>query len=109
MSIVDPLTVTSVAATPPTVTVAPALKFEPVMVIGVPPSVVPLAGVMDDTVSVVGWVGELARAGRDRSGEDEQKRQKTHGGILPDASTCHVSARASRTARLELADAMIGA
>jgi hypothetical protein len=33
---------------------APALKFEPVMVMGVPPSVVPLVGVMDDTVSVVG-------------------------------------------------------
>ena len=55
---VDRLTVTAVVATPPTVTTASALKFKPVMVIGVPPSVVPLTGLIDDTVSVVGWVGE---------------------------------------------------
>jgi hypothetical protein len=44
-------TVTPVAAVPPTVTVAPAVKFVPVIVIVVPPAVVPLLG---DTPVTVG-------------------------------------------------------
>ena len=40
-----PNTWTSVAGTPPTVTVAPGMKFCPVMVIAVPPVTGPLAGV----------------------------------------------------------------
>ena len=43
-------TVTDVQALPPTVTVAPAAKFVPVMVIAVPPAVLPVAGEMPVTV-----------------------------------------------------------
>ena len=40
-------TVTDVQALPPTVTVAPAAKFVPVMVIAVPPAVLPEVGETD--------------------------------------------------------------
>jgi hypothetical protein len=43
-------TLTLVAATPPTVTVAPLTKFVPVIVIGVPPAEVPLDGDTEVTV-----------------------------------------------------------
>ena len=43
-------TVTDVQALPPTVTVAPAAKFVPVMVIAVPPAVDPLVGEIDPIV-----------------------------------------------------------
>jgi hypothetical protein len=45
--------VTCVAGTPPSVTVAPAAKFDPVMVTGVPPTVVPLAGLIAVTRGAV--------------------------------------------------------
>jgi hypothetical protein len=52
--VVGPSTVTLDATTPPTRTVAPALKFAPVMVIAVPPVVRPDRGVTSVTVTVVG-------------------------------------------------------
>src|SRR5438093_7447083 len=47
-------TMTSVAATPPNVRMAPLAKFAPVTTTDVPPSVVPLAGVSPITLSAVG-------------------------------------------------------
>jgi hypothetical protein len=47
---VDDRNVTDVQTAPPTVTVAPLTKFEPVMVIGVPPLAGPFAGDTDVTV-----------------------------------------------------------
>ena len=44
--VVELTTTTLVAATPPTVTVAPLWKLLPVMVTAVPPAVVPLLGLM---------------------------------------------------------------
>ena len=49
-------TTTLVAASPPTFTVAPAIKLVPVMVIGVPPLEEPDAGL---TVVIVGAAGML--------------------------------------------------
>ena len=46
-------TVTFVHETPPTVTVAPARKFVPVMVIDVPPALVPEEAETLDTVGAV--------------------------------------------------------
>ena len=43
-------TVTDVQALPPTVTVAPAAKFVPVMVIAVPPAVLPEVGEIEPMV-----------------------------------------------------------
>ena len=40
------ITLTFVAATPPKLTVAPAAKFAPLMVVDVPPAVVPVFGEM---------------------------------------------------------------
>jgi hypothetical protein len=53
VAVIDVLltTVTPVAATPPKVTVAPAAKLVPVMVMAVPPAVEPLLG---DTPVMVG-------------------------------------------------------
>src|SRR5262245_18593483 len=45
----SPETTTSVAATPPRLTVAPAVKFVPAIVTRVPPSEVPVAGVIERT------------------------------------------------------------
>ena len=51
VAVIDVLlaTVTPVAAVPPIVTVAPDTKFVPVMVTGVPPSVVPDVGEIELT------------------------------------------------------------
>ena len=49
-------TVTLVAAMPPKVTVAPATKFVPVIVVAVPPSVVPEAGLALEAVGAVAAV-----------------------------------------------------
>ena len=50
---VGPLTITLVARFPPMLTVAPVLKFEPVIETPLPPIVVPEAGLMPDTVGPV--------------------------------------------------------
>src|SRR5438093_3293739 len=50
----ESMTMTSVAATPPNVRMAPLAKFAPVTTTDVPPSVVPLAGVSPITLSAVG-------------------------------------------------------
>ena len=52
--VVASTTTTLVASAPPTVTVGPAVKFVPVIVISVPPDVGPVEGV---TLSIVGVVG----------------------------------------------------
>jgi len=49
-------TATLVASVPPNVTVAPAAKFDPVIVTAVPPAVVPLLG---DTLLTVGGIGGI--------------------------------------------------
>ena len=46
-------TITFAAGLPPMVTEAPELKFDPLIAIGVPPSVVPDAGLTADTVGPV--------------------------------------------------------
>src|SRR5207244_11600799 len=50
-------TFTAVAAVPPPLTVAPAAKFDPPIVIGVPPSVEPELGLTMVTLGEVGTVG----------------------------------------------------
>src|SRR3989475_13016985 len=52
-------TLTPVAGVPPTVTVAPAAKFVPVIVIAVPPAVGPEVGLTPDTVGPVGQFANL--------------------------------------------------
>jgi hypothetical protein len=55
-------TTTSTAAAPPIVTVAPATKFEPLIVTLTPPMVVPLFGEMPLTLTEDGLVEELPHA-----------------------------------------------
>jgi hypothetical protein len=66
--IVEPLlTVTAVAATPPTITLGVAPKLLPLIVTGVPPNVDPCAGYTATTwtTGAVGAVGEEPHALRD--------------------------------------------
>ena len=58
---VEETTVTAVAGTEPTVTVAPAAKLNPVMVIDVPPAIGPLLGLTDVTAGVVTNLSRSAR------------------------------------------------
>jgi hypothetical protein len=66
-------TFTLVQAAPPTVTVAPAKKFEPVIVIEVPPAVVPEVPDTLDTLDTLGAAANGVTLTDDDADEDPEE------------------------------------
>jgi hypothetical protein len=74
-------TVTLVAGTVPTLTVAPAAKLVPTIVIGVPPNVLPAGGAIEEIATADGPVGppphEIESASQRRPGNPVNTGRRT--------------------------------